>query len=89
MSYKSTFPAQTFKRIDYHPLNAHEVTKVSVGILPASYQFKKGHRIRLAVGSADRDHFKLPSTTDMSTEFTLHRGFATSSSIELPLDGGH
>ncbi|MDR3613347.1 MAG: CocE/NonD family hydrolase [Candidatus Obscuribacterales bacterium] len=89
MSYKSMLPMQTFKQIDYRPLSANELTEVAVGMLPASYQFKKGHRVRLSVGSADKDHFKLPQMFGLSTEFTLHRGSAAASFIELPIDEAH
>ncbi|HNP31326.1 MAG TPA: CocE/NonD family hydrolase C-terminal non-catalytic domain-containing protein, partial [Nitrospirales bacterium] len=27
-------------------------------LLPTSYQFKKGHRIRIALTGADKDHFQ-------------------------------
>ena len=36
-----------------------EVVPLTLDLLPVSYQFKKGHRIRVALAGADKDHFQL------------------------------
>nr|MBA3968045.1 serine esterase [Nitrospirales bacterium] len=40
------------------PLIPGEVVPLKVALLPTSYQFKKGHRIRIALAGADKDHFQ-------------------------------
>ncbi len=59
-------PNRTYRRADAAPLIPDEVTPLTLDLLPVSYQFKKGHRIRIALAGADKDHFQLldgPSPT--------------------------
>ena len=51
-------PVHTFRRADAAPLIPGEVAPMLVELLPTSYQFKKGHRIRIALAGADKDHFQ-------------------------------
>ncbi len=51
-------PVHRFRRADAAPLIPGEVTPLLVELLPTSYQFKKGHRIRIALAGADQDHFQ-------------------------------
>ncbi|MEO8325212.1 MAG: CocE/NonD family hydrolase [Nitrospirota bacterium] len=51
-------PVHTFRRADAAPLIPGEVVPLKVALLPTSYQFKKGHRIRIALAGADKDHFQ-------------------------------
>jgi uncharacterized protein len=51
-------PVHTFRRADAAPLIPGEVAPLLVELLPTSYQFKKGHRIRIALAGADKDHFQ-------------------------------
>ena len=50
-------PHRTYKRRDALPLKPGEIAKMVFDFLPTSYQFKKGHRIRLALAGTDKDHF--------------------------------
>ena len=52
-------PYRTFRRADADPLIPGEVVPLTLDLLPVSYQFKKGHRIRIALAGADKDHFQL------------------------------
>ncbi|MDH5700980.1 MAG: CocE/NonD family hydrolase [Nitrospirota bacterium] len=52
-------PHHTFRRADAAPLIPGEVVPLLVELLPTSYQFKQGHRIRIALAGADKDHFQL------------------------------
>lgn len=52
-------PVRTFRRADAAPLIPGEVVPLLVELLPTSYQFKQGHRIRIALAGADKDHFQL------------------------------
>jgi len=59
-------PNHTYRRADAAPLIPGEVVPLTLDLLPVSYQFKKGHRIRVALAGADKDHFQLldgPSPT--------------------------
>ncbi|MGB5054127.1 MAG: CocE/NonD family hydrolase, partial [Nitrospirales bacterium] len=51
-------PVHSFRRADAAPLIPGEVAPLLVKLLPTSYQFKKGHRIRIALAGADKDHFQ-------------------------------
>ncbi len=53
-----SIPHRTFLRADAAPLIPGEVVPLTLDLLPVSYQFKKGHRIRLALAGADKDHFQ-------------------------------
>ena len=52
-------PNRTYRRADAAPLIPGEVIPLTLDLLPISYQFKKGHRIRVALAGADKDHFQL------------------------------
>ncbi len=52
-------PHHTFLSTDAAPLIPGAVVPLTLELLPVSYQFKKGHRIRLALAGADKDHFQL------------------------------
>ena len=52
-------PTRTYRRADAAPLIPGEVVPLTLDLLPVSYQFKKGHRIRVALAGADKDHFQL------------------------------
>jgi hypothetical protein len=51
-------PARTYRRADAAPLIPGKVVPLLVELLPTSYQFKQGHRIRIALAGADKDHFQ-------------------------------
>ena len=61
-----SIPYRTYRRADAAPLIPGKVTPLTLDLLPISYQFKQGHRIRVALAGADKDHFQLlddPSPT--------------------------
>ena len=51
-------PVHSFRRADAAPLIPGEAVPLLVELLPTSYQFKQGHRIRIALAGADKDHFQ-------------------------------
>jgi hypothetical protein len=55
-------------------------------MFPMSYQFKKGHHIRLALAGGDKDHFQKPNFTQVSAEFEVKWGTDCPSQIQLPVD---
>ncbi len=78
-----SIPNRTFRRADAAPLVPGEVVPLTLDLLPVSYQFKKGHRIRVALAGVDKDHFQLldgPSPT-----WKIWRTSDRPSHIELPV----
>lgn len=81
--YRDVVPYRSFEREDGRPLRPHVVTELVFDLLPTSYLFKEGHRIRIALAGADRDHFALiPS--DPPT-ITVHRHARYPSRVDLPV----
>ena len=76
-------PHRTFKRRDALPLQKGEVAKLVFDFLPTSYQFKQGHRIRLALAGADKDHFAMVSKSRPT--FTIFHTRLYSSHLDLPV----
>ncbi len=56
---KLPIPHRTYRRANAAPLKPGEVIPLTLDLLPVSYQFKKDHRIRIALAGADKDHFQL------------------------------
>ena len=52
-------PFRSFQRADAAPLTPGEVVPLTLPLFPTSYQFKQGHRLRLALAGADQDHFQI------------------------------
>ncbi len=56
--YRDPVPYRTYLQADSQPIIPGKVTTLTFNLLPTSYLFKKGHRIRLAIAGSDRDHFR-------------------------------
>jgi predicted acyl esterase len=85
-TYKTVLPTRSFTRTDYKPFTKDEVREVQVAMLPMSYEFKKGHRIRLSIAGCDKDHFKAPKFAKLGTQLTILRGGSNCSLLSLPVD---
>ena len=85
-SYKTVHPIPSFLKADYKALNPNETTEVTMTLQPASFMFKPGHRIRLAIGGLDSDHFIAPNFTKLASELEIHTGAAYPSKLCLPVD---
>jgi hypothetical protein len=81
--YKLVGPYHSYLREDGQPLKPGEVAEIQFSMLPISYLFKKGHRIRIAVAGADADQFR--NMTNDEPEYTIHRSFKYPSRVELPV----
>jgi len=81
--YRNVVPYHSFLRKDGEPLIPGEVTKLVFDLLPTSYLFEKGHSIRIALASADRDHFA-PSAFAPPV-ITYYRDQSRSSHVILPV----
>ncbi len=82
--YKTVLPQRSFRASDYSTLEQGKVTRVDLELLPMSYLFKKGHRLRLSIAGQDRDHFKGPGFVEVSREFDVEYG--DKSLISLPVE---
>lgn len=82
--YRTFGPYHAFTRADATPLVPGEVTDIPFELIATSVRFPKGHRIRLALGGADRAMFPLVPAGATPT-WTVHRGGAQPSWVELPM----
>lgn len=76
-------PNHTFNRADAKPLVPGEIEEIIIDLQPTSVLFMKGHRIRVAVAGADKDHFGLPPMPE--PEIKIYRSRSHLSAIELPV----
>jgi putative CocE/NonD family hydrolase len=77
-------PYHSFARGDTALLSPGEPTEIAFSLFPTSWLFRRGHRIRLAIALADRDHYvRVPG--GRLPVITVHRGGSTGSTMELPL----
>ncbi len=81
--YKQVGPYHSFLREDGQSLKEGEVAEMKFSMLPISYLFKKGHRVRIAIAGADADQFR--NMTNDEPVYTIHRSFKYPSRVELPV----
>ena len=83
LGYKDIVPQYTYLRKDANPLKSGEVAKLEFDLLPTSYLFKEGHSVRIAIGCADKDHYK--QVTAEGTKIHVYRNTIYASKIMLPV----
>lgn len=71
---------------DTAPLTVGEPADLTFDLLPTSYLFRAGHRIRVALACADRDHFALIPPTPPT--ITVYRQAGRASHVVLPIASG-
>lgn len=81
--YTSAVPYRSFLRRDARPMPAGEVTKIVFDLLPVAYRFARGSRIRIALATADADHFA--PVRDAAKLLTIERSPAHPSALILPV----
>jgi putative CocE/NonD family hydrolase len=81
--YELVVPYRTFEQADATPLVPGQIAELKFDLLPTSYVFKEGHRIRVAIAGADKDHFRLPEGPPARLQY--HRSRDCASCIELPV----
>lgn len=82
-----TGPTHSFNQADARYLTPNEATEASFELLPTSYLFRAGHRIRVAIAAADSDHFtRIPD--GRPPRFTFFRQRGRLSGIRLPVVDG-
>lgn len=75
--------------LPYHPARARDTVRLSdrptelvLDLLPTSYLFRAGNRIRLTITGADRDNFPV---VPVAPTVTIHRSARFRSYLELPI----
>ena len=81
--YNQVGPYHSFLKEDGQALVPGEVAELKFSMLPISYLFKKGHRVRVAIAGADADQFR--NMTNDEPLYTIHRSFKYPSRVELPV----
>jgi len=56
-AHRDAVPQRSYNREDAVPLDTHAPNRIAFDILPTSYLFKKGHRIRISIATTDKDNF--------------------------------
>ena len=80
----ATGPAHSFTQADAELLSPGEPVELAFELLPTSYLFRQGHRIRIAIAAADRDHF--PCIPDGRPPLlTFFRNAERPSRVSLPI----
>ncbi len=77
-------PVRSFRKADARDMVPGQVAEVLFDLLPTSYQFAAGHRIRLAVGGHDATNFSQPYPA-VPPIYRLHRDSLHPSRLELPI----
>ena len=80
-NYQAAWPFRTYSRADAQPLTPGEPALLRIVLLPTSWTFKAGSRIRLSLSGADSDHYaQVPH--GRPPQITVHRG---PSVLKLPM----
>jgi uncharacterized protein len=82
-AYRDLVPYRTFTRADAVLLEVGEVAELTFDLLPTSYLFRMGHRVRLAIAGADKDHFFIPPGEPPLLHF--YRDRERASRLDLPV----
>jgi uncharacterized protein len=78
-----SWPYRTFARADAQPMPKGKPQQLRFALIPTSWTFKRGSRIRLAISGADADHY-LQVPHGRPPLLTLRRGGSMASSLSLP-----
>jgi putative CocE/NonD family hydrolase len=77
------FPVRSFRKADARDMVPGQVTEVLFDLLPTSYQFAAGHRIRLSLSGHDAANFSQPYPVRPPV-YQIHRDAQHPSQLELP-----
>lgn len=77
-------PYHSLSRADAELMTPGEPTELKFDLVPTSWLFRAGHRIRLAISAADRDHYaRVPG--GRPPVLTFFRDAVRASCIEIPI----
>ncbi|MHA1895673.1 MAG: CocE/NonD family hydrolase [Candidatus Helarchaeota archaeon] len=82
--YKLVIPYHSFKSKDALPVIPKEIMEIKFALNPISILLRKGSRMRLAIGGADKDTFARYPETGIPT-ITIERNSIHSSNVNLPI----
>jgi putative CocE/NonD family hydrolase len=77
-------PYHSHYRSDARPIPPGEPIELAFTLLPTSYRFQKGNRLRIAVTFSDKDNFETP-VINPAPRLALLRGVDHQSYIEMPV----
>lgn len=80
--FRSPAPYRPFTRASASPLTPGELYRIELDLLPTSFRFSRGGRIRVALAGTDVDHFD--AVPGAARELALARGGAHRSELVLP-----
>lgn len=84
LNYKTSWPYRTFTRCDAEPMPIDEPQLIRMPLLPVSWSFRAGSRVRLSIAGADADHCgQIPH--GRPPQLTVHWGGEMSSFVALPI----
>ena len=82
-SQRWSWPFRTFARADAAPMPKDKPQRLRFALLPTSWVFKRGSRIRLSIAGADADHYaQVPHGRPPLLK--IRRGGAMASTLVLP-----
>ncbi len=82
-NHRTTWPYHSCARQDIAPLVPGQIALLRFALLPTSWTFRSGSRLRIAIAGADADHYgQVPHGRPPHLRF--HHGGDTASLIELP-----
>lgn len=84
LPYPIDGPAHTHRRADAQAVRPGQVFEVQIGLFPVAALIRKGHAVRVAIAGADAGTFRRYSEGKPDV-FTIHRGGARPSAVDLPL----
>ena len=83
-AYPHPGPYHPCTRASAEPMPQGEPALLQVAMHPTSWLLRAGHRLRLALAGADRDHLqRVP--WGVVPRFTVHRGGGHASAVHLPV----
>jgi len=78
-----SWPFRTFARADARPMPKGKPERLRFALIPTSWTFARGSRIRIAIAGADADHYaQVPH--GRPPLLTIRRGGSMASSVTLP-----
>lgn len=82
--YVHAVPYRSYLKKDAAALQPGEIAELVFHLLPVSYLFREGHRIRVALAGADKDLFNIPNVPPPLVHY--YRDAAHPSHIRLPVE---
>lgn len=77
-------PVRSFRKADARDMVPGQVVEVLIDLLPTSYEFPAGHRVRLALSGHDAANFSQPYPS-RPPFYRIHRDLAHPSRLDLPV----